>query len=123
MEFTIPENCGNSPRMTIVAELARAWGEDDRSHLDEWLEAEASWELHPAAVSGGFTSLWLENVVTHGRVGSCDGVAVRPDGSRVHFAHFFEFASTAKTARVRRVTSYVVGSEDDGHPAAAPPRG
>ncbi|MGJ9372829.1 hypothetical protein [Nesterenkonia sp. CF4.4] len=110
MEFTIPENCGNSPRMTIVAELARAWGADDQQHLDEWLEADASWDVHPGKETRGFTRLWLENVVTHGRVGSCDGVAVRLDGSRVHFAHFFTFASTVKTARVRSVTSYVVPS-------------
>lgn len=108
MEFEIPENCGNSPRMLIVAELARAWGGEDQSHLDEWLEPDASWDVHPGEVARDFTKLWLENVVTHGRVGSCDGVAVRPDGSRVHFAHFFGFASTAKTARVRRATSYVV---------------
>lgn len=111
MEFTIPENCGNSPRMTIVAELARAWGEEDRSHVDEWLEADASWTVYPEEMPRGFERLWLQNVVTHGRVGSCDGVAVRPDGSRVRFAHFFQFASTAKTARVRGATSYVVGSE------------
>ena len=110
MEFQIPENCGNSPRMMIVAELARAWGEDDRPHLDEWLEADATWSVHPQETTLGFKSLALDNVVTHGRVGSCDGLAVRADGSMVHFAHFFVFASTAKTAKVRRVTSYVVSS-------------
>ena len=110
MDFQIPENCGNSPRMMIVAELARAWGQDDRSQLEEWLDPEASWNTYPGEVAPGFASLRLQNVVTHGRVGSCDGVAVRSDGSRIHFAHFFTFASTAKTARVRSVNSYVVRS-------------
>lgn len=47
MEFTIASSCGNSPRMLIVAEIARAWAEDDRAHLHEWLREDAEWRVYP----------------------------------------------------------------------------
>jgi hypothetical protein len=113
MEFKIPDNCGNSPRMMIVAELCRAWGEGDQDYLDAWLAEDAVWTTHPEVGSADIASLELENVVTHGRVGSCDGIAVRADGSHLHFAHFFRFASTAKTAKVRAITSYLVSMQEE----------
>ncbi|MGJ9425672.1 hypothetical protein ACHABX_07490 [Nesterenkonia halotolerans] len=113
MEFTIPESCGNSPRMQIVAEIARAWGEGDQAHLEQWLLPGAEWHVHPTEPEAEFQRLVLDNVVTHGRLGSCDGVAVGADGSAVRFAHFMVFASTAKTAKIRSITTYVVSTGKD----------
>ncbi len=104
----MPASCGNSPRMQIVAEIARAWGEEDQTYLEQWLLPDAEWHVHPGNSETGFQRLVLDNVVTHGRLGSCDGLAVGADGSTMRFAHFLVFASTAKTAKIRSITSYVV---------------
>lgn len=119
MEITIPADCGNSPRMAIVAELVSAWIRSDAAALGEWLADDISWQfvggatltgpdaattvLPPITADGGT----LLSVVNHGKFAACDGY-LEGDGQRLQFAHMLRFTGAAKTAKLAEVRSYVV---------------
>ena len=117
MKFEMPSNCGNSPRMQTVADFARAWGEADTEFFGEWLSGEPSWAVAPGEsgtsdvmtnLRGDLAELQILDVVTHGKFGSVDGVAMTEDGERICFAHFLRFTSAAKSGKIAEIRSYLV---------------
>ena len=111
MEMTIPADCGNSPRMTIVAEIASAWAAGEEATVRAWLREDATWFLvgEDSPVPGGFAGppfaaergeiLMLLN---HGRLAACEGYLVRGD-ERVDFCHMIRFAGATKPAQIREI--------------------
>lgn len=116
MEMTIPEDCGNSPRMAIVADLVTAWAAGEAETVREWLREGADWELvgdgQDAAIEGIVPPPFaaergeILTVLSHGRLAACDGYLVR-GGERMDFCHVLRFAGTTKTARVREIRTYL----------------
>ena len=118
MKFEMPQYCGNSPRMQVVADFARAWGEADEGFFGTWFVGEPSWE--PAAkeegssaviqalpLRGDLAELQVLAVVTHGKYGAVDGTARTESGERFRFAHVLEFTSAAKSGKVAAVRTYI----------------
>ena len=101
MDITLPDGCGNSPRMALVADFVRAWasGED----LDQWLREDATWTVHGVTGTGSAQTLTVHSIITHGRLASCDG-----ELDDLLFSHVLRFASTAKTAKIVEIRSYHV---------------
>lgn len=100
MDITLPDGCGNSPRMALVADFVSAWARGEE--LDEWLREDVTWTVHGEAGTGSET-LTVHSIITHGRLASCDG---QLDGGV--FSHVLRFASTAKTAKIVEIRSYHV---------------
>ena len=135
MEMTIPEDCGNSPRMALVAEIVTAWAAQDVGTVREWLHEGARWVLvgtdaaaedgaedggagrsaQPPIVPPPFSAERGEilTVLNHGRLAACDGFVVRGD-ERVDFCHVLRFAGAAKTAKIREIRTYL---QPSGHGA------
>ena len=115
MEMTIPEDCGNSPRMAIVAEIAAAWAAGEEDSVREWLREDVAWTLvgEHAPASDGYVrppltaeSGEILTVLNHGRLAACDGYLMR-EGERVDFCHVIRFAGTTKTAKIREIRTYL----------------
>lgn len=115
MEMTIPEDCGNSPRMAIVADIAAAWAVGEEATVREWLREDATWLLvgEGGSAPGGIVEPpfvaergEILTVLNHGRLASCDGYLVR-DGERVDFCHMIRFAGATKTAKIREIRTYL----------------
>ncbi|APX32583.1 hypothetical protein BH708_07470 [Brachybacterium sp. P6-10-X1] len=115
MEMTISEDCGNSPRMAIVADVAVAWAAAEEETVRGWLREDVAWTLvgEPAPASDGYVRPPLSpesgeilTVLNHGRLAACDGYLVR-GRERVDFCHVIRFAGTSKTARIREIRTYL----------------
>lgn len=116
MEMTIPQDCGNSPRMALVAEIATAWARGEDDAVREWLREDARWELvgsddgaaAPGIVPPPFDADAGEilTVLNHGRLAACDGYLLRGT-QRVDFCHVLHFAGATKTARIREIRTYL----------------
>lgn len=119
MKVTLPSDCGNAPRLQIVAEIAQYWAAADAALLAPWLSEDAHWSV----VGGGAVTgcaeaaqqsppvapqrLEVTSVITHGRLASCDGLL--DDGDRSFaFSHVLRFTGTTKTAKVAEVRTYLI---------------
>lgn len=66
MKITLSSDCGNSPRMALVADLAVAWAADDKDTLGQWLvnaRFDGAEDVNAAVVVGedvGFGALCSE---------------------------------------------------------------
>ncbi|MGP5294040.1 hypothetical protein [Corynebacterium casei] len=113
MKIALPSDCGNSPRMALVADLAVAWAADDKDTLDQWLADDPSWSTFgPALPETAISQVVVLGAINHGRAASCDGYLEFADSeqSRVRFSHVFAFSSTTKTAKVKAVRTYLTVS-------------
>ena len=116
MEMTIPEDCGNSPRMALVAEIVTSWAARDDTAVREWLREDAHWELVGGADDAAQEGIVpppfaaergeILTVLNHGRLAACDGYLVRGQ-ERVDFCHVLRFAGATKTARIREIRTYL----------------
>ena len=119
MKTTLPTDCGNAPRIGVVADVVTNWAQGDAEALAEWLTDDATWTLvgttehngEDAALhvcpSDAATHLEVTSIITHGRLASCDGFLDTEKG-RIGFSHAFRFASTSKTAKIKDVRSYCI---------------
>lgn len=119
MQIELPADCGNAPRIGIVADFAVNWAKGDAEGVSEWLADTVSWTLVGQSVHSGPESalevkppfspqrVKLISIITHGRLASCDGY-LEADGRRLVFSHVFRFASTSKTAKIAQMRSYCI---------------
>ncbi|WP_157975656.1 hypothetical protein [Brachybacterium sp. YJGR34] len=118
MEMTVTADCGNSPRMRIVADLAAAWAAGEEEHVRPWLREDTRWILVGAAdgqqpAPGGILPPPVPpehgeilTVLSHGRLAACDGYLVSGQ-ERVDFCHVLRFAGAARTAALREIRTYL----------------
>lgn len=131
MDLIAPSDCGNSPRMALVADIITAWASGDDAKVHEWLADGACWVLVGAQGPGEASSQVdgdaaddrgtvgvivpppfeadrgeILTVLNHGRLAACDGYLVR-GAERVDFCHVIRFAGAAKTATIREIRSYL----------------
>jgi hypothetical protein len=109
-------DCGNSPKNKMVEDIAIALDTRDIDFLSFILDSEAVWNheggtsttseaiLDQVGAVAKPTSLTVDHVMSHGKVGAVNGTAKRE--RREHrFCHVIEFTSV-KCNRVRRIESY-----------------
>lgn len=122
MEITLPTDCGNAPRITIVSDLVVAWASGDTESMSPWLADDLSWSVIGTETHHGADAarevlpkitperIDIASVITHGRLASCDGFFEDGD-TRIDFSHAFRFTNTAKSGRVAEVRSYLIESQ------------
>lgn len=126
MKVTTPSDCGNVPRLLIVADIAQHWAAGDTEALELWLTEDAQWAVVGGETVTGRTEaaqqrppvdpqrLEIITVITHGRLASCDGVL--DDGERTYaFSHVLRFAGTTKTAKVAEIRTYLIEQIDEAN--------
>lgn len=117
MAITLPDDCGNSPRIGIVGEFVTAWATGDPGFRQR-LHDDHTWTIHTSDTGlrgddgggGAFapaTDGEVLSIVTHGRLASCDGW-FDSDGTRMKFSHAIRFASTSKAATIVEIRSYLI---------------
>lgn len=126
MEVSIPPDCGNAPRMLVVADFAKNWASCDSEALSAMLADSVSWSRPGSdkpSHQGNITALLppvraerlvLHSVITHGRLASCDGY-LQSDGVRIAFSHVLRFASTARSANIIEIRSYWIEMSAPAH--------
>lgn len=119
MRTSLPSDCGNSPRTTLVSEVVTHWARREVEALASFLAADVEWTLVGRTVASGAVAaeracpavvpdaLEVTSIITHGRLASCDGHLVSGAG-RTAFSHVLRFASTARTAPVKEIRTYLV---------------
>ncbi|HIW62115.1 MAG TPA: nuclear transport factor 2 family protein [Candidatus Stackebrandtia excrementipullorum] len=123
METTLPSDCGNSPRTTIVGDFVSRWAAGDTAGVSSWLSDDATWTFVGSGEHTGPDvaaqaipavppqTLEVLSIVTHGRLASCDG-RLETDGKRVNFSHVFRFTGATKTAKIAHVRTYLIEGAD-----------
>ena len=123
MKSTLPTDCGNSPRITLVGELVRNWAGCEVDAVALRLADDAEWTFVGRARHSGAAmsaeacparvpdQLVVTSIITHGRLASCDGY-LETDGGRTDFSHVFRFASTSKTAAIKELRTYLIDTAD-----------
>lgn len=110
-------NCGNSPKNKMAEDIAVALETRDIQFLSTILDSEATWNYVDGTVTpaeaildhvGALntpTSLTIDRVLSHGKVGAVNGDVARGK-SKQRFCHVIEFTSV-KCNQVCRIESYV----------------
>lgn len=110
------KDCGNSPKNKMVEDIAIALVTQDADFLFSILDSEAVWNymggsatspdaiLDQVGAANRPTSLTVDHVMSHGKVGSVNGSARRGKNEQ-RFCHVIEFTSV-KCNRIRRIESY-----------------
>jgi hypothetical protein len=112
-------DCGNSPKNTLLQDIAIAFVKRDAEFLSKHLTDDIRWDLVGRGVVEGLapllqaldktddvTQLTIEHVMSHGRVGAVNGTVQHRD-STAEFCDVFEFAN-AKAERVKTIRSYAI---------------
>ncbi|WP_396668057.1 hypothetical protein [Microbacterium sp. R86528] len=118
MKITVPDDCGNSPRNSLVGEFSVDWAAGNIESLRPLFADDARWEVVGEPEGDAESSLLLpENVreievftaINHGRASSCNGRMLTASGW-VDFCHVFRFSGVAKTAKIVHIRTYLVRS-------------
>lgn len=138
MDLSVPTDCGNSPRMALVADIVTAWAAGDDALVQEWLSDDARWILVGAQDPGEDASSSADANGAEKGAAADDGMIatiVPPpfeaghgeiltvlnhgrlaacdgylvgDTERVDFCHVIRFAGASKTAKIREIRTYLL---------------
>lgn len=118
MQIIIPKDCGNSPRMAMIATFVTQWMSGSEPEAESLLATDAIWERVGKAriqgadrirVSGvhGVDHLEILSVINHGRTAACEGF-MQTAGMRTDFCHIFQFTGAAKTAKIKSIRTFSI---------------
>ena len=112
-------DCGNSPRNRLLEQFVIAVARADAARIAELVTSDIRWwpvggrtvvGVKPFCKAitryGPAHSLTIEHVLSHGRVGACDGV-VEFGLRRRAFCYVVEF-SNAKGSAIKEITAYTI---------------
>lgn len=120
MKIIRSADCGNSPKNQLLETVAIALATCDWEEIADVVKEEITWEKVGDQVVQGAEELrimlegakpcneiTIEHVVSHGRAGAVNGIAVY--GAKQNpFCHMFEFGNTKGTS-VKSVKTYTIG--------------
>jgi len=114
------EDCGNAPKKKLLRDWTVAAVRLDAGFCEEWVTDDGIWEIagrrrmrgkeQLAQVlrerqDGEAEALRIENIITHGNVGSVNGTVTLKGGRTIAFCDVFRFSSF-KQAKIKAMTSY-----------------
>lgn len=122
MNFTFPENCGNSPKAQFLIEFNRAFVKGDVVSILEMVEDDISWclvgnkkikskeafekELKTMAESP-MTTMEIFEVITHGKAAAVNGLLTGSDGKVYEFCDVYTFRS-AGAKKISKIRSFII---------------
>lgn len=121
------EDCGNAPKKAFIKSFNVAFARGDVPAILEQVTPNIVWHIVGdrtlsgseafvvalEAMSGNKASeLHLDNIITHGNVGSANGAIVF-GRKRYAFCDVYHFGSFAKDAKIKRITSYVIEEKSE----------
>lgn len=123
VNINVQVDCGNSPKAAALRDFNIAFAKCDRDFILESIADDIDWEMMGqmtisgraqvekelvGMLDGSMTELVIENVITHGDVGSVNGTFKLTDGKTYGFCDVYTFTSHAKDAKIKSLKSYVV---------------
>lgn len=114
------KSCGNAPKRLQIKEFIVAMTFVDEPYLDENIVKDIEWSIVGKDLTLGSEAfvqqlcaakqivkeIHITNVITHGNIGSADGIIVL-DSHSIAFCHVFVFGS-GKSSKVKKLTSYFI---------------
>ncbi|WP_080848904.1 hypothetical protein [Cytobacillus gottheilii] len=118
--FTLPKDCGNSPKKKIIQEILVAAARKDSSFILENSDENVCWNIVNKVNLQGkekvgaylqsnivISQLELSAVITHGKQAAAHGQLTLANGDSYSFCHVIDFISAGKNV-LKNVTSYVI---------------
>lgn len=122
MKMIIPKGCNNAPRKQIVIDFTVGILTQQSNIIEEYTHESIIWhrlkeQIKLEGLSSLMTTLQgdktikvdcleIDQVITHGKSASINGVLLFADGSKVDFCDVYTFSSAAKSGKVKEVKSY-----------------
>jgi hypothetical protein len=121
--ITVDEDCGNSPKKTLLRDFNIAFAEKNVEFIRENVSEDIEWtvvgdrqiqgegrlrDVVRRMASSDVTALTIEHVITHGATGAVNGALTLDGGTEYAFCDVYEFNSHAKDAPIQSFTSYVI---------------
>lgn len=114
------KSCGNAPKRLQIKDFIVAMTFVDEPYLNENIVQEIEWSVvgkdlilgseafvqQLYAAKQMVKEIHMTNVITHGNIGSADGIIVL-DAHSIAFCHVFAFGS-GKSSKVKKLTSYFI---------------
>lgn len=120
------QDCGNAPKKLLLRDFNIAFANGDVDTLLDNVSDDVCWTMVGASevvgkeafaaalgeMSGAeVEELVLHHIITHGNVGSVNGVLKFKNGKAFGFCDVYRFSSHAKDAKIKEMTSYVIQIE------------
>lgn len=120
------QDCGNAPKKLLLRDFNVAFANSDIEALLENVSDDIRWTMVGSAEVVGkeafettlremsgpdVVELVLHHIITHGNVGSANGILRFEDGKAYGFCDVYRFSSHAKDAKIKEMSSYVIEIE------------
>ncbi|GHE31673.1 nuclear transport factor 2 family protein [Sphingobacterium griseoflavum] len=124
MKTSVPNYCGNSPKMQFIADFNLAYAASDIASALSFLHEDIQWEIIGEQMMHGHDavrdfieknanlsviSFELQDVLSHGKLGSACG-QLKLSNETIHFADFYEFSSHSAKATIKRIKTFALSS-------------
>ncbi len=122
MKLIIPTGCDNAPRKQIVIDFTIAMLQQQDEVIAKYADESIIWyklketrtiegqHSFIAALQDDNTTmidcLEIDQVITHGKFASINGVVSAVDGTTFDFCDVYTFSNTAKSGKVKEIKSY-----------------
>lgn len=119
MKTTLPVDCENSPGTTLIIRVVTHWAAGEAASMVEFLTDDIAWkivgnehvygkkDLGELVPSSDVEALNVTSIVTHGRLGSCDGY-LKSSSGYVAFSHIFRFGSGTERSAIKAARTYLI---------------
>src|SRR5690625_4765727 len=117
------ENCGNSPKKELLRDLSIAFAKNEIGFCMDWMTDDVAWEIIGDKLIRGkgdfekalrqmkdreVQQLRIQNIITHGNVGSVNGTLILNDKQSVSFCDVYTFRGFSKNLKIKAITSYII---------------
>ncbi|MFT8320133.1 MAG: nuclear transport factor 2 family protein [Bacillus sp. (in: firmicutes)] len=123
VKITCVEDCGNSPKMSLLKAFHIAFARNDSDFILDNITDSISWDIiGQKRILGkenfltelqqiaqiNMTELHISNIITHGKTGSANGMFRLKNNKSYAFCDIYTFSSASKKAKIKEITSYVI---------------
>lgn len=123
MKLVIPKGCDNAPRKQIVIDFTVAIFKKQIEVIKEYadesimlyqlkenkkIEGKSSLIATLQANTATIAGLEIDQVITHGKFASINGVLSLTNDEIIDFCDVYTFSNTAKTGKVKEIKSYKI---------------
>ena len=114
--------CDNAPKRRVIRDLMVATAIGVKKNLEELVNSDIQVTINGHQKLQGIdpfveyltnkkinlSILELTSILSHGKFGSADGIAIDNKGKVIHFAAFFTFENTKKDALIKEMRLYIL---------------
>lgn len=96
--------CNNAPKREVIRDFIIASYKKDLHAVSDLCSED--FNSHISLADKNLSALEILTIITHGKEGAAEVIAVTADGKRDNFAYFINFENHKKNAKIKNVTIY-----------------